>query len=114
MKRKLKWKVSFAALLIVTAVFIAFAYVVAAAEQEKPILVSGVYAKIKAVDLDSPPENRWFLITSVCCIDVDSPDTLFEGLHASILWGSLLLAAGWIVWITLFVKASQKTLGESP
>ncbi|RLI40919.1 hypothetical protein DRO69_12235 [Candidatus Bathyarchaeota archaeon] len=54
--RNLKWKASFAALLISTAVFIAYA-VVASAEQEKPIVVPGLYVGVRPVELDSPPEE---------------------------------------------------------
>ena len=54
--KNLKWKASFAALLISTAIFIAYA-VVASAEQEKPILVPGLYVGVRPVKLDSLPEK---------------------------------------------------------
>jgi hypothetical protein len=56
----LKWKVSFAVLLLSTVIFIAYA--ASSAETQKLLIVPGEYVGVKPVELDSPPEPSTYVV----------------------------------------------------
>jgi len=60
--RNLKWKASFAVLLLSTALFIAYAVAASKAELEKPKVVTGLYASVIPVELDDWPELGTYVV----------------------------------------------------